>query len=467
MNNRATIFTVAVVSGLLLPVLAPGTANAQEWLRDRRLSEGAGIRAGDFEIHPGIAGEIGYDSNWFLRSPKEGPNITNGAPQAPVLAAGLLRITPSLSLSTLGPQRRAEAPDVEPPKVMFRAGLSATYREFFGDEDVRRQRNVSGGADARLDIMPQRTLGGAVYGNYVRTIQPNIVTANPDLSFNRDDVGAGAELNTQPHGGTLDWHFGYQFHTTIFEQDSVNNLFNNHTHEAYTRGRWKFRPRTALIYDGTLRFTQYSNPSENPGGLHNSTPVRARIGLNGLVTSRLALLALAGWGSSFFETGGNPNINQFDSIIGQAELKWFLSGAPEGDAGGMSLLLSSISVGYVRDFQNSYLSDFYGTDRGYLNLSYFFAGRALITFTGGVGAIEYPKIFFPDGSTRHDSWTDVRADATLFGEYRFADSLGINTTLRYSANFSDNQVPLTPARDQVFDMNWRRFEAFLGVRWFL
>jgi len=33
-----------------------------EWLQDRRYNEGIGIRAGDLEIHPGIAGEFGYDS---------------------------------------------------------------------------------------------------------------------------------------------------------------------------------------------------------------------------------------------------------------------------------------------------------------------------------------------------------------------------------------------------------------------
>ena len=38
-------------------------AQEQVWLKDRRYGEGIGIRAGDFELHPGIGGEFGYDSN--------------------------------------------------------------------------------------------------------------------------------------------------------------------------------------------------------------------------------------------------------------------------------------------------------------------------------------------------------------------------------------------------------------------
>src|SRR5436190_14311003 len=66
------------------------TASAQGWLADRRYTEGTGIRAGDLELHPGIGGEIGYDSNWFLRSHKEGPTIANGAPALPPREGAIL-----------------------------------------------------------------------------------------------------------------------------------------------------------------------------------------------------------------------------------------------------------------------------------------------------------------------------------------------------------------------------------------
>src|SRR5437868_4465534 len=87
----------------------------QVWLKDRRYAEGVGIRTGDLELHPGIAGEFGYDSNYFLRSDKNGPGLPADPPVVDTLR---LRITPSFSLSTISPQRReAEGGGTEPPKV--------------------------------------------------------------------------------------------------------------------------------------------------------------------------------------------------------------------------------------------------------------------------------------------------------------------------------------------------------------
>ena len=88
------------------------------------------MRAGDLEVHPGIAGEAGYDSNWFLRSDKQ--NVANGPPTAPAIPALVFRITPSLYLSTISAQRREGDLVANPPSVAFRFGVNGTYREFIG-----------------------------------------------------------------------------------------------------------------------------------------------------------------------------------------------------------------------------------------------------------------------------------------------------------------------------------------------
>lgn len=480
-------------SAVVLALFAPGTALAQtqlvsqpdtpQWLKDRRYNEGIGIQTGNLELHPGIAGEVGYDSNWFLRSDRSG--YENSGPTAPPIPALVFRITPSLYLSTIGPQRREDAGPTAPPSVRFRAGINATYREFVGlssspvasqsQNDISQQRNVGGAADARLDIAPERPLGASLFANYTRTIMPNSVTGDPNLSFNRDDVGAGGEIITQPGGGTLDWRFGYAFRDTLFEE-TAGQAYNNLTHNVYTRGRWRFRPRTALIYDASLQFIDYTNPTQAlEAGLVNSTPVRARIGLNGLVTDRFAILLLGGWGAGFYSNSFALQ-PQYDSFIGQAELKWFLSASPGiAEASDVGLALSSIAIGYNRDFQNSYLGDYYGLDRGYLKFNYFFAGRALVTLEGGAGAVEYPTMYWEQtGDFRHSAFTDLRVDATLFGEYRFTDTFALNATVRYTANVSNAQVPIVDTGpnggvlpSQEYDMSWNRLEAYLGVRWFM
>ena len=82
----------------------PGQPDSPQWLKDRKFSEGAGVRAGEFEFHPGIAGEVGYDSNFLLRTDRSncgGIQCANGPPVAPVISALEFRITPSITLETL------------------------------------------------------------------------------------------------------------------------------------------------------------------------------------------------------------------------------------------------------------------------------------------------------------------------------------------------------------------------------
>jgi hypothetical protein len=484
MTKRGLASSAGVVALLVSRLVAAqpqftAQGDSPQWLQDRRYNEGIGIRTGDLEIHPGIAGEAGYDSNWFLRSDKVGAD--NGPPNAPIVPALEFRVTPSLYLSTLGPQRRGEG--VDSPTVAFRAGVNATYRAFFGlgtaasqpQGDISKQDNIDGAADARLDILPNRPFGANLFATYARVIMPNYAFADPNLSFNRDDVGVGGELVVQPGGGdgTLNWRFGYAFHDIIFE-DSAGSPYDNVASDAYTRGRWRFRPRTALVYDATLRFISYVNQNQAlQAGLVESTPVRARVGLDSLLTDRFRLLAMVGWGASFYSNtlAGEP---QYDSVIGQAELKWFLSASPGvAAASDLGLALSSIALGYTRDFANSYLGNFYGSDRGYLKFSYFFAGRALVTLEGGAGAIEYPNIIWGklggplDGTLRQASFTDTRVDATLFSEYRFVDTFGLNATLRYTQNLSNTQIWDSEMKTGFYDMSWKRFEAYLGVRWFM
>ncbi len=459
----------ALVCAALVFVTWAKPVSAQEWLKDRRYSEGAGARVGNFELHPGIATEGGYDSNWFYRTHKTGANVANGN----VLGAGMLRVTPSLSLSSLGGQRRdqREGDALElPPAVQFRAGLNATYREFFGAQEVRDQRNVSGAANMRLDFGIARPLGGDLFASYNRVIRPSS-SGDPNFGFNRNEISGGGDLIINPGGGTLDWRFGYQARTELFENTGLGQL-DSLTHEASTKGRWKFRPRTAFVYDATWRFTNYLNPVL----LKNNQPFRTRIGMNGLVTPRFGVTGMVGWGASFVDTTGDTAgvTPQFDSVIAEAELRWFLTANPAAEqTGDVSLALSYLSLGYNRDFQPSLISTFYGIDRGFVKFAYFFGGRALLSLEAGGGAIKYPNIFGQSGTLIKGGFTDIRADATLFGEYRFSDSFGINLTGKFTGNFSKNQIPadltngVTTSNPSLVDMNWLRFETFAGVRFFL
>jgi hypothetical protein len=431
------------------------SAQEQVWLRDRRYGEGIGIRTGDLELHPGIAGEFGYDSNYFLRSDKDPPG------EKPVDTLRL-RITPSFSLATISPQRReAEGGGTEPPKVTFRAGVAASYSEFIATKSentqlLRDQRNVGVIGSLGLNILPQKPFGADLFTDFVRTPQPS---NNPDFNYNRFTFRAGGGLVWAPGGGMFDWRFGYQYSLTYFEQDAFRHL-SNHTNEVNTRGRWRFLPRTAFLYDASLGFLRYNYTA--PGQL-DSNPLRARIGLNGLVTSSFALLAMVGWGASFYT--GHPTAQQYDSFIAQGELKWYITPNPGTDPTGAGLVLSSIAVGYTRDFYNSYLGDYYTRDRGYLSLATFFSQRFLLVIDGGVARLGYPTVYNEVRAPIHTPFSTTLIDATAFGEYRFSDSVGLNTTIRYTTNIADDTHIGTPPTADYLE--WKRFEAYLGIRWFL
>src|SRR3979409_1101693 len=123
---KLSVSLITAVGALtLLPALA--SAQDQPWLKDRKYTEGIGYRVGDLELHPGLAAEFGYDSNFFHRASTEDP-----------IGALRLRIPPPFAVSPLSPQRRELTPGAAPPDFAFRGGISATYNEFFP---------VSGSAD--------------------------------------------------------------------------------------------------------------------------------------------------------------------------------------------------------------------------------------------------------------------------------------------------------------------------------
>ncbi|AUX35324.1 MULTISPECIES: hypothetical protein [Sorangium] len=458
-----------IVAAVFTLTLSPASALAQDqpWLKDRRYTEGIGIRAGDLELHPGIAAEFGYDSNFFRRDEEDVASVDDIGP----VGSMRLRITPSFSLSTLSRQRQEVTPDAPPPDVEFRAGIAATYDDFFpvsgperGQERLGQQRNIGGSLDANLTILPQRPWSAVLDASLGRTIAPSDIGIS-NQSFRRVHAGAGAELVWTPGGGLLDWRLGYRFAGTFFELDEYDSL-TNMQHIVRTRGRWRFLPRTALIYDASLGFVDYPNP----GAQLSSHPLRAQLGINGLVTSSFGLLAMAGWGASFY-TPNNDNdvVHDFDSVIGQLELKWFLTPNPSADPAAATLALSSLSAGFTRDFHDSFLASYFERDRGYLKLTYFFGGRFLLILDGGVAAHVFPGIPADDGRlvAAEEPWTDVRIDASLFGEYRFADSLGINTTLRYGNNISSTALRILDESNVQNHLGWQQFEAYLGVRWFM
>jgi hypothetical protein len=454
----------------------PAVASAQDsaWLKDRKYTEGIGYRVGDFELHPGVSGEFGYDSNYFHRAPGDGSN--DPTQQGPV-GALRIRITPTFSLSTLSKQRRDATGSTTQPDVEFRTSVALTYHEFIpvsgpstGKDAMSKNRNLSGNLDLQLGVFPGRVWSGNFNASVARSITPS-TDGITSASFNRISPHAGAELVWTPGRGLLDWRLGYQFSGTFFESSAFTGL-TNVQNQIETRGRWRFLPRTAFLYDARFGFINYTNPG---GGSNGGTvvvpktashPMHAQLGVNGLITSSFSALAMVGWGTSFYSTPAGATPQNFNSLIGQLELKWFITPNPSNDPAAATLSLSSLSVGFSRDFFDSYIGTYFERDRGYANLSYFFGGRFLMVIEGGAGPIIYPPIDSP-GLNNKNGFADVRVDASLFGEYRFKDAFGVNATVRYGQNFSSTEFTPTTTGAVTDALKWQQIEAYLGFRWFM
>ncbi|MFK7990753.1 MAG: hypothetical protein AB8I08_32330, partial [Sandaracinaceae bacterium] len=84
---------------MALSMLAtPNTADAQGWMSDRSRREGPGFRLGDFELHPGVGVEVGYDSNLYFSDDDAALSRDSG----------ILRATAQVDIATRGQQRQQE-----------------------------------------------------------------------------------------------------------------------------------------------------------------------------------------------------------------------------------------------------------------------------------------------------------------------------------------------------------------------
>jgi hypothetical protein len=425
----------------LAVALAPVKAMAQAWVGNPDFSEGVGVRAGNLELHPSVGAEFGYDSNFLRAAESEGP--------VDVLK---LRVTPSITLSTLGNARRNSS---SPADVVFAGGAHASYFELFpldsSNSAIRSRRNVALGADVKLDAFPKRKVGFDLGAGYVRTIEGEGSADNlTSEGFNRDSLRGAAGVTWRPGGGLFEWRLGYGATYHFFEDDSYDTLANIQ-HEIGTRGRWRFLPRSALLFDSTYTFVRYTD-SNSPQS--DGDAVRSRVGFHGLVTYHLALLGMVGWASSFYEPrNGGAAPRQFDSPIANAEVRWFIQPRPDLEQASISSGISSVALGYGRSFSNSYYGAFYQRDRGYVQMSTFLVGAVAAGLEFGVSRVAFPEV------AGQGAFEQLRLDGRLFGEYRFTETLATNLTL----NYDQVNSPIVAQED----LDYRRWQVYLGVRWFM
>lgn len=427
----------------------PTLASAQGWLADRDRAEGPGIRLGDFELHPGLGIELGYDSNLYYSS-------DDGMSPVARRDSGILRVTPHLLFSTVGPERTAEGEGQggDPPVVQFRGGLSGSYYEFFNDET---RRNFSIDAGLRLTVLPERPFSFTVYDEFSRAIRPFTENTVSGASTARIDNSAGIDFNFMTDGGVLQVRLGYRFGLGFFESDQFAYA-NSFDHDVSLQETFRFLPQTALVHDTRVSYRDYYQSAGGGVLLNDSVRLRTRLGLNGAITPELSLMVMAGYAAGFFDATATYD-QDYDAFVAQAQLTWRITEDVR------------LTLGYDRDAFAGYIGNYYTQDRGQASFQMLLFGSFLLGIDASVGYLDYGQIvdragmpISADGSTER---TDIRVTASLFAEYRFTEWLGINGQLQYTGDFTDFRYAVLVAGTPIPDpAGYNKFEAWLGVRVF-
>lgn len=431
-------------------------AQAQSWLSDRKRAEGAGIRVGDLELHPGIGAEFGWISNVF-----------NAEPEQRVPSAAL-RLSPHLFLSTLGAERSGADEGEMPGIIAFRGGLAGTLQHYFAEGTPGT--NYGADVDLQLTLAPNRPISFSVIEMFNRWFLPFSDPANdpttttmfdpvrdePGPSYVRYSEVIGAHLDGRTNGGLLSGGLGYRLAYAWF-QDDVYAVNNNLVHTVDLKGAWEFLPKSALFYDATYAHQTYTNREQTEGDptrqpLTDSDQITARVGFNGAITSRISATLALGYAAGFF-TGGFG----FDGLTVNAEGRW------------LPTPVSEIGLGYERAFSSAYVGNYVMRNQIYARLRHFIGGAIVVGSKLAVEFLDFGPDPLQDGEQGPRS--DIRYSADLNGEYRFIDWLAV--TAQASALIDDtdyvNSAEFDTAngtRLAVDPAKFARFELWIGVRAF-
>lgn len=467
--GRALGLLLVVVSSLASTI---ASAQTQPWLADRK-QRGIGIRVGDLELHPGVSGELGFDSNYFQGSGDQ-RELGGARLREPVVPTLRLRVTPSLSVSTLGARRNPQSAGqvATLPKFTFGGDLALRWNQLLALGEVpgtndRSRTFIDGDLGVQADILPRRPWSFGANAMLSRIAQPNNDPGLVAAALERTAVNGGADLRWRPGGGTLEWSLGYD--ATYLRFDDANLALDYVDHGPNLKGRWTFFPQTALLYDGRIGFVTYLAQQDR---LVDSTPMSSTLGFNGLITPRLAVLVQAGWKATFFED--QTRVVDYDGLIGRVEGTWYFS-TEQSDAGVRGF--SSFKLGYQRDVATSGIANYYVVDRFYGDLSYGAGGVFYLTARAGLGLVEHPvtSLRLWNGSSYVAAEIDeVRPDVLVSGEYRMTSNVAVLGTLSYTGSLGDNIVQLVRPTDVTGsptagadNLQFSRFVALVGARWFM
>jgi hypothetical protein len=217
-----------------------------------------------------------------------------------------------------------------------------------------------------------------------------------------------------------------------FEQDSRLTAANSMTNELMLDVSWRWLPKTALYLQVRQGYVLYFDPNAPGasalvyGGKQSSYPLRAVLGVRGLVTEKTSVALALGYQNAFYSGGVNTSSYGFlGSTTAVGELTY------------LPIFQARLVFGLRHDFQNSVVGNFYYDDGGYVSFSYQTPSRLVGQLWASYDYRRYRGLPNVDGGTgtRNDNY--LQAGALLDYHLRSWFFLGVS----YSLAQNQSDVP--------------------------
>lgn len=399
------------------------------WSRTAAAEPGDGVHSSDggWKLTPAITLTGGYNTNLFRASSQE----TGSA----IVDAPLAWIEPSISIANPGARKF---------RLTLDAGLQ--WEQYFGGSQTTPsggtvnpvdQSGLSAHADASGEINPEGAVGLRIDERFMRANEPTYYAGNS--TYNWIQNSAGATVGIHPGARILDVELGYHWGLYAYQTDSLSHLDRNE-HRFDASAKWSFLPKTSLLAQADYTLVRWKD-ALNPGSRDdlnndpllnaNASPLRVQGGLTGLLTRRIAIRALGGYGWSMHDAGPS-----FDGIIGTVALAYSF---------GRLDLHNRLELGYQRDFRNSTVGNFYSMHQVFANYEQGLMDRVVSLRLGGRFELrDYSQNL--DGSQSAGDTGNSLNDELLIGEAgvvtNIDDWLIFDLAYNIRANFTNDQYSI-------------------------
>jgi hypothetical protein len=329
--------------------------------------------------------------------------------------------------------------------------LQATlqYRHLFSDDariDASNIRDTfSPSISGLLDFSSNQRLGLIVSDSFNRSEEAPYTPGSSEII--RNSNLAAAQVHWAPGGGRIQGTLRYSNQVDLYEGDY--HLDRNMDNEAMLDISWRWFPKTALYVNVAQGFIRYLDDSQSN---RDSNPLRAKAGIRGLVTEKLSAGVSAGYGNGFYRDGTNPQ--GFGTLSLGADTVW------------RPTFLTTISLAYRHDFQNSIISHYYNVDSLHLAVRHAIENRVIVSAFGHYENRRYDSAarFDPamplanTGPTRTDNATGAGLAADYYVKYWAYAGFGYNLV----AN-SSNAAFLDPSSGQTVSADFVKQQVFARV----